>query len=162
MTVAATLGVASSTSDALSELELYDMIALMKRVAIYARACPDCLLSEDQQIERLRTIAAERGWTVTSVCSDRPTTVRKGQDRRPGELALIEAIRSGAIDGVLLWSIDRIGKSLVELVGFMETCRRRRIAVGGGAEARYGHLERNVAVRPVHDDGHAPAAVTSG
>ena len=27
-------------------------------------------------------------------------------------------------------------------------------AVGGGAEARYGHLERNVAVRPVHDDGH--------
>ena len=101
----------------------------MKRVAVYSRASPDCLLSEDQQIERLRTIAAERGWSVTSVCSDRATTVRKGQDRRPGELALIEAIRSGAIDGVLLWSIDRIGKSLVELVGFMETCRLHDVSL---------------------------------
>ena len=84
---------------------------------------PDCPLSEDEQIDRLGTIAAERGWTVTSVFSDRPTTVRKGQDRRPGELALIEAIRSRCDRAVLIWSIDRIGKSLVELVGFMETCR---------------------------------------
>ena len=38
------------------------------------------------------------------VFSDRPTTVRKGHDRRPGELALIDAIRSGAIDQVLVWS----------------------------------------------------------
>ena len=83
MTVAATLGVASSTSDALSELEFYDMISLMKRVAIYSRSSPDCPLSEDEQIERLRTIAAERGWTVRSVFSDRPTAVKKDQDRRP-------------------------------------------------------------------------------
>ena len=40
---------------------------------------------------------------------------------------------------------------MVELVGFMETCRLADvIIVGGGAEARYGHLERNVIVRPVH------------
>ena len=101
----------------------------MKRVAIYARSSPDCPLSENEQIERLRTIAAERGWTVTGVFADRPTTVRKGQDRRPGEQALVEAIQSGAIDRVLVWSIDRIGKSLVELVGFMETCRSAGAAV---------------------------------
>ncbi|MGA9011827.1 MAG: recombinase family protein [Acetobacteraceae bacterium] len=95
----------------------------MVHAAIYARTSPDCLLSEDEQIERLRTIAAERGWTITSVLSDHPTTVRKGQDRRPGELALLDAIRSRATERVLIWSIDRIGKSLVELVGFMETCR---------------------------------------
>ena len=51
-------------------------------------------------------------------------TVRKRQDRRPGEIALINTIQSGAIDRVLVWSIDRIGKSLVELVGFLEVCRR--------------------------------------
>ena len=93
------------------------------RTAIYARASPDCPLSLEEQLACLRCVAAERGWTVTSVFSDRPTTARKGQDRRSGELALIHAIRSGAIDGVLLLSIDRIGKSLVDLVGFMETCR---------------------------------------
>ena len=99
------------------------------RTAIYARTSPDCPLSEDEQIDRLRTIAAERGWTVTSVFSDRPTTVRKGQDRRPGELALIEAIRSGSIDKVLVWSLCRVGWSLTELVGFLETCRARGVAL---------------------------------
>ena len=55
--------------------------------------------------------------------------MKKGQDRRPGEIALINAIQLGGIDVVLLWSIDRIGKSLVELVGFMETCRSAGVAV---------------------------------
>ena len=99
------------------------------RTAIYARTSPDCPLSLEEQIERLRTVAAERGWTVGHVFSDRPTTIRKGQDRRPGELALIEAIRSGAIDRVLVSSIDRIGKSLVELVGFMENCRLHDVSL---------------------------------
>jgi DNA invertase Pin-like site-specific DNA recombinase len=99
------------------------------RTAIYARTSPDCPLSEDEQIERLRTIAAERDWTVVHVFTDRPTTVRKGQDRRPGELALIEAIRSRSIKRILIWSIDRIGKSLVELVGFMETCRLHDVSL---------------------------------
>jgi DNA invertase Pin-like site-specific DNA recombinase len=100
------------------------MFGMTTRTAIYARTSPDCPLSLEEQIERLRTVAAERGWTIISVFSDRPTTVRKGQDRRPGELALIEAIRSRSTERILLWSIDRIGKSLVELVGFLEVCRR--------------------------------------
>ena len=91
--------------------------------AIYARTSPDCPLSAIEQIERLRKVAAERGWTVINVFSDRPTSVKRGQDRRPGELALIDAIRSGAIEKVLMWSVCRIGKSLTELVSFLETCR---------------------------------------
>ena len=58
------------------------------------------------------------------VFSDRPTSIKKAQDRRVGELALIGAkYRSGAIDKVLIYGIDRIGKSLIDLVGFLETCR---------------------------------------
>ena len=57
------------------------------------------------------------------VFSDRPTSIKKTQDRRVGEQALIGAIRSGTIDKVLIYSIDRIGKSLIDLVGFLETCR---------------------------------------
>ena len=71
----------------------------------------------------LTTIAAERGWSVVHRYTDRPMTVQKGQDRRPGETALIEAIRNGTIDKVLLWSIDRIGRSLVEMIAFLEVCR---------------------------------------
>jgi len=93
------------------------------RTAIYARTSPDCVLSTDQQIEELKRVASERGWSVAHVFTDRPMTVRKGQDRRPGELALLDAIRSGAIDSVLIHGIDRIGRSLPELVGFLQTCR---------------------------------------
>ena len=97
--------------------------------AIYARTSPDCPLSLEEQLVCLRCVAAERGWTVGHIFTDRPTTVRKGQDRRPGELALIEAIRSGSIDKVLVWSLCRVGRSLTELVGFLETCRARGVAL---------------------------------
>ena len=101
----------------------------MKRVAIYARSSPDCPLTADEQTKHLTTVAIERGWTVAHVFADRPTAVKKDQDRRSGELSLIEAIRSAAIDRVLVWSIDRIGKSLADLVTFMEQCRAAGVAV---------------------------------
>jgi DNA invertase Pin-like site-specific DNA recombinase len=63
------------------------------------------------------------------VFTDCPTSVKKDQDRRPGELALIGAIRSGAIDRVLIWSIDRVGKCLVDLIGFIEVCRSVHVAL---------------------------------
>ena len=85
---------------------------LMKRVAVYARSSPDCPLMADEQVSQLSTVAAGRGWTVEHVFTDGATSVKKSQDRRPGEIALISSIRLGAIDRVLIWSIDRIGKSL--------------------------------------------------
>ena len=102
---------------------------MTSRIAIYARTSPDCLLSADEQIERLRAIAAERGWTVGHVFSDRPTTIRKGQDRRPGEQALVEAIQSQSIEQVLIWSVCRIGKSLVELIRILENCRANGVSL---------------------------------
>jgi hypothetical protein len=87
------------------------------RAAIYARTSPDCPVSADQQVEHLKTFAAERGWTVAQVFIDRPATAKK--DRRSGEVGLLHAIRSGAIDKVLVWSIDRIGRSLADLVAFI-------------------------------------------
>src|ERR1700693_5960538 len=95
---------------------------MTSRVAIYARTSPDCLLSADDQVQRLKTVTAERGWTVVAVFTDRPTSTR-GTDRRPGEVALIDAIRNGTVDRVLIWSVCRIGKSLPDLVSFMEMCR---------------------------------------
>jgi DNA invertase Pin-like site-specific DNA recombinase len=90
---------------------------------IYARASPDCPLTAEHQVEHLRTIAAERGWTVVAVFTDHPMTVKKGRERRPGETALRDAIQHGGVQKALIWSIDRIGRSLEELVRFLEICR---------------------------------------
>jgi DNA invertase Pin-like site-specific DNA recombinase len=99
------------------------------RAGIYARQSPDCSTSDKEQIDILRAIAAERGWEVVSVFADRPSATKVGQDRRSGEAALTHAISSGAIDKVMVWSIDRIGRSLVELIGFLETCRKAGVSL---------------------------------
>ena len=101
----------------------------MKRVAIYARSSPDCPLSEDEQIDHLRKIAAERGWTVIKRMQRPPDDGEEGSGSSSRRIGADRAIRSGAIDTVLIWSIDRIGKSLVELVGFMETCRLHDVSL---------------------------------
>jgi DNA invertase Pin-like site-specific DNA recombinase len=101
----------------------------MTRTAIYARSSPDCSLSTDRQIDELKRFAAERGWAVEHVFTDHPTLVKKGQDRRPGELALVHAIQSVAVEKVLMWSLCRIGKPLTELITFLETCRSAGVAL---------------------------------
>jgi DNA invertase Pin-like site-specific DNA recombinase len=95
----------------------------MINAVIYVRTSPDCPVSTEDQIEVLNTIAADRGWTVSQIFSDRPMPVKKGKERRPGEDGLLDMIRGGGVQKVLLWSVDRVGRSLVELVGFMEMCR---------------------------------------
>jgi DNA invertase Pin-like site-specific DNA recombinase len=101
----------------------------MKRVAIYARSSPDCPASADEQITHLTTVAAKRSWTVVHVFTDRPTAVKNGKDRRPGELALINAIQSQSIEQVLILSVCRIGKSLVELIRILENCRANGVSL---------------------------------
>jgi DNA invertase Pin-like site-specific DNA recombinase len=90
---------------------------------IYARTSPDCPMSADDQIKNLRTVAANNGWTVVKTFSDRPMPIRRGRERRPSEDALLDAIRGGGMHKVLLWSVDRVGRTLTDLVAFIESCR---------------------------------------
>lgn len=95
----------------------------MINAVIYARTSPDCPMSAEAQIARLTSSAVDQGWMVGKVFVDRPLAWRKGRGRRPGEDALRAAIKCGDFQTVFLWSIDRIGRPLVELVGFLEMCR---------------------------------------
>ena len=72
------------------------------RTAIYGRSSPDYSLTADQQIDRLKAVSDDHGWVVAQVFTDRPTSIRKGLDRRPGEAAMLDAIRSGEIDRVCI------------------------------------------------------------
>ena len=90
--------------------------------AIYARTSPNCALSAEVQVEQLTEVANKRGWTVVCTLTDRPTSSPKGWGRRPGEVALLERVRRGDVRRVLLWDIDRFGRSLSDLVSFIEIC----------------------------------------
>lgn len=99
------------------------------KVAIYARTGPNCCLSADKQIERLTNVADERGWTVVVTLTDRPASARKAKDRRPAETALLETVRQGDVQKILLWDIDRIARSLSNLVSFLEICRNAAVSL---------------------------------
>jgi DNA invertase Pin-like site-specific DNA recombinase len=99
------------------------------RAAVYGRSSPDYPLTADQQINRLQAVVDEYGWMVVRVFTDRPTSIRKGLDRRPGEAALLDAIRNGEIDMVCISSICRVGKAVPDLVSFLETCRSAGVSL---------------------------------
>jgi len=84
-----------------------------KRAALYARVS-----TADQepgnQVDELREYAARRGWVVHDVYVDRGVSGAK--DRRPQLDALLEDARRRRIDVVLVWALDRLGRSLPHLV----------------------------------------------
>src|SRR5690242_14241613 len=96
---------------------------MQSKVAIYARMSPDCPMSAEDQVEHLKIVAADNGWTISNVFIDGPASMKKRRERRSGEAALIAAIRRGGVQKVLMIGIDRVGRSLAELVGFLEACR---------------------------------------
>jgi DNA invertase Pin-like site-specific DNA recombinase len=50
------------------------------------------------------------------------------KDRRPGETALLDAMRSGGVQKILILGIDRV-VSLADLVTFMEACRTAGVSL---------------------------------
>jgi DNA invertase Pin-like site-specific DNA recombinase len=90
---------------------------------IYARSSIDRSASAEEQVECLRAVATSHRWTVAKTFCDHPMPMKRGREQRPGETALLAAIRSGGVNKVLMFSIDRLGRSLPELVGLLETCR---------------------------------------
>jgi DNA invertase Pin-like site-specific DNA recombinase len=55
--------------------------------------------------------------------------IKRGREQRPAEAALLNAIRSRSVNRVMIFSIDRAGRSLAELVGFLETCRTAGVSL---------------------------------
>ena len=64
------------------------------------------------QLSAMRTYARKRGWTVAVEVKD----VGSGATTRPLREKLIETARRREIDLVLVWRLDRWGRSLVDLV----------------------------------------------
>ena len=91
-----------------------------KRAAIYVRVSTDKQTIANQEQE-LRRVAERRGWEVVEIYSDAGISGAKGRDQRPGlDLMLKDASRR-KFDVVMAWAIDRIGRSLVDLLGTIQT-----------------------------------------
>jgi DNA invertase Pin-like site-specific DNA recombinase len=90
----------------------------MKRAAIYLRVSTDGQTTENQRLE-LSNIAARSGWEIIEIYEDAGISGAKGRDRRPALDRLFKDATRRKFDVVMAWSVDRLGRSLQDLVGFL-------------------------------------------
>ena len=90
-----------------------------KRAAIYVRVSTDKQTVENQ-VRELRQIAQRRGWEVVEQYSDAGISGSKGRDKRPGLDAMLKDAQRRRFDVVMAWAIDRLGRSLIDLLGTIE------------------------------------------
>ncbi len=98
---------------------IHEIVSEMKRVAIYARVSTDRSQTVENQLRELQEVAQRQGWIVTDIFTDEGISGAKGRDKRPGFDALLKAIARREVDLVAAWAVDRIGRSLPHLVGFL-------------------------------------------
>ena len=92
------------------------------RAAVYLRVSTDEQTTHNQY-QQLWAAAARAGWTIVAVYEDQGISGAKGRDERPGFDKLHRAITRREIDVVMAWSVDRLDRSLLDLVAFLGELR---------------------------------------
>ena len=94
-------------------------MAKAKRACLYVRVSTDQQTVENQ-IAELSQVAERRGWQVVEVYKDAGISGAKGRDQRPGLDAMLKDASRRKFDVVMAWAIDRLGRSLIDLLRTIE------------------------------------------
>src|SRR5215510_12087957 len=90
----------------------------MRRAVLYLRVSTVDQTTANQERE-LRAIADRMGCQITHVYKDHGISGAKGRDKRPQFDALHKAAARREFDVVMAWSVDRLGRSLQDLISFL-------------------------------------------
>lgn len=90
-----------------------------KKAAIYLRVSTDKQTTENQRRE-LERVAEFSGWDIVEVYEDHGISGAKGKDERPAFKKLCEDATGRKFNIIMAWSVDRLGRSMKDLVDFME------------------------------------------
>jgi putative DNA-invertase from lambdoid prophage Rac len=82
------------------------------RVGLYARVSTQDQQTLPLQLRALRTYVKQRGWRIVQQIQD----VGSGASERPQRDQLLHAARRHELDAILVWRLDRWGRSLADLV----------------------------------------------
>ena len=96
----------------------------MKRAVLYLRVSTLDQTTANQERE-LREIAGRMGWEILKVYKDHG--ISGARDKRPEFDRLCRDAAKRQFDMVMAWSVDRLGRSLQDLVGFLSELHALRI-----------------------------------
>src|SRR5260370_20355464 len=88
----------------------------MLRSGLHARVSTSDQQTISLQIRALREYAVRRGWTITLQVKE----VGSGASERQVREKLLEAARRREIDVVLVWRLDRWGRSVADLLATLQ------------------------------------------
>src|ERR1035437_2806874 len=97
-----------------------------KKCAIYSRVSTDSQTTENQTLE-LRAYAARMDYQIVAEISDNGISGSKGKKDRPGYARLCEMICRKEIEIVLAWSVDRISRSMTDLLSFLADLKAKNV-----------------------------------
>jgi DNA invertase Pin-like site-specific DNA recombinase len=116
------------------------------RAALYARVSTHDQQTLGLQLEAMTAYIRDRGWGLARQVKD----VGSGAKERPGREALLKAARRREVDVVVVWRLDRWGRSLPDLgVGFVSLTEALDLATPtnramAGMVAVFAEFEREV------------------
>lgn len=91
---------------------------MKKRMAIYLRVSTADQTTANQR-QALEAVALKSGWEIVEVFEDHGISGAKGRHQRPAFDSMLKAVARRDIDGIAAWSVDRLGRSLQDLVAFL-------------------------------------------
>jgi DNA invertase Pin-like site-specific DNA recombinase len=98
----------------------------MKKVAIYARVSTDKQTCENQ-LQELRATAERMGYTVVAEYVESGISGMKTRQDRPALDSLMKSATQRKFDMIMCWSIDRLGRSLQNLVEILNEMQSMKI-----------------------------------
>jgi DNA invertase Pin-like site-specific DNA recombinase len=94
------------------------------RCAFYLRvSTSDKGQTVENQRRDLMTLAEQRGWEIVQSYEDYASGA-KGRDKRPGFDQMLKDAVKGRFNTLLVWSVDRLGRSLGNLITNLEELHR--------------------------------------
>ncbi len=102
-----------------------------ERVALYARVSTHDQQTLPMQLETMRAYAERRGWSIASTIEE----VGSGAKTRPRREELLRAARRREIDVIVVWRLDRWGRSLVDLVSTLQEVTALKVGFVSLSEA---------------------------
>ena len=97
-----------------------------KRVCIYARVSKTSQ-SVERQISELEIVAARNNWEIVDRYIDHGISGAKGRNARPELDRMMKDSTKRKFDVVMVWSIDRLGRSLQNLMEILNDLKSKNI-----------------------------------
>ncbi len=95
--------------------------------AIYARVSTRNGQTTENQLRELRAVARRHGWKIVATYTDDGISGAKGREQRPGLDDLLKGVARKEFDVVAAWSVDRLGRSLQDLIGTLNELKAKDV-----------------------------------